>query len=80
MGKERYYSPKEENKQHNEVNIKVRFTYKQGEFDLFLNVFKVGVGCRDPPYQFVLKIQIDRRKERWQNAQKEERVRIILIY
>ena len=39
----------------NEVNIKVRFTYKQGEFDLFFNVFKVGVGCRDPPYQFVFK-------------------------
>lgn len=55
MGKERDYSPKEENKQLNEVNIKVRFTYKQGEFDLFFNVFKVGVGCRDPPYQFVFK-------------------------
>ena len=42
---------------------KVRFT-KQGEFDLFFVVFKVGTGCRDPPLiNLFLKIQIDRRKE-----------------
>ena len=51
----RYYSPKKENKQHNAVIEKVRFTYKQGEFDLFFNVLKVRTGCRDPPYQFVFK-------------------------
>ena len=55
MGKEKYHSPGKVNKQHNAVKNKVRFTYKQGEFDLFFNVLKVRTGCRDPPYQFVFK-------------------------
>ena len=38
--------------------------------------------CRSPPFiNFELKkFEIDRRKERWQNAQKEENIRIILIH
>ena len=37
--------------------------------------------CRSPPFiNLFLKIQIDRRKERWLNAQKEENIRIILIH
>lgn len=37
--------------------------------------------CRSPPfYQFEMKKQIDRRNERWQNALKEENIRIILIH
>ena len=52
----RYYSPKKENKQHNAVKNKVRFTYLQGEFDLFFVAFNaINIGCRDPPYQFVFK-------------------------
>ena len=36
--------------------------------------------CRSPPFiNLFLKIQIDRRKEKWQNAQKEESIGIILI-
>ena len=54
MGKERYHSPGKVNKQHNAVMNKVRFTYLQGEFDLFFVVFNaINIGCRDPPYQFV---------------------------
>ena len=82
MGKERYHSPGKVNKQHNAVKNKVRFAYLQGEFDLFFVAFNaINIGCRDPPYQFVFKkIQIDRRKEKWQIAQKEEKVRITLIH
>lgn len=37
--------------------------------------------CRSPPFiSLIKKIQIDRRKERWQNALKEENIRIILIH
>lgn len=37
--------------------------------------------CRSPPFiNLIKKIQIDRRKEKWQNAQKEENIRIILIH
>lgn len=54
MGKERYHSPGKVNKQHNAVKNKVRFTYLQGEFDLFFVVLNArNIGCRDPPYQFV---------------------------
>lgn len=45
MYEERHYTPKWKNNVYKE---KVRFT-KQGEFDLFFVVFKVGTGCRDPP-------------------------------
>ena len=45
MYDERHYTPKWKNNVYKE---KVRFT-KQGEFDLFFVVFKVGTGCRDPP-------------------------------
>ena len=39
MGKEKYHSPGKVNKQHNAVKNKVRFTYLQGEFDLFFVAF-----------------------------------------
>ena len=40
----------------------------------------ITIHCISPPfYQFVKK-RIDRRKEKWQNAQKEENIRIILIH
>ena len=56
MGKEKYHSPGKVNKQHNAVKNKVRFTYLQGEFDLFFVAFNaINIGCRDPPYQFVFK-------------------------
>lgn len=76
----RYYSPKKENKQHNAVIEKVRFTYKQGEFDLFLMFLKWEQAAVIHLINLFLKIQIDRRKEKWQNAQKEEKVMIILIH
>lgn len=49
-------------------------------FFLYLFIGKL-CKCRSPPfYQFEIKKQIDRRKERWQNALKEENIRIILIH
>lgn len=37
--------------------------------------------CRSPPlFNLFLKNQIERRKERWHNAQKEENIGIILIH
>lgn len=38
------------------------------------------IRCRSPPlFNLILKKQIERRKERWQNAQKEENIGIIPI-
>lgn len=37
--------------------------------------------CRSPPFiNLIKKIQIDRRKERWQNAQREENIKITHIH
>jgi hypothetical protein len=49
----------------------------------FLGSFCISIKrCRSPPFINLIlkKIQIDRRKERWQNAQKEENIRITLIH
>ena len=68
-----------------EIVNKIRnahISLNKGFMCVFLFVARNGqVRCRSPPFiNLIKKIQIDRRKERWQNALKEENIRIILIH
>ncbi len=68
--------------------VEIRYKGKRAKYTLFaVGVFYslfvcFGLGhCRSPPlFNLNLKKQIERRKERWQNAQKEENIGITLIH
>ena len=61
--------------------ISVHNSLNQGLMCAFFVASNGQIKCRSPPFINLLKkIQIDRRKEKWQNALKEENIKIIHIH
>ncbi len=78
-----------EDNEYYELNlIKLENKRKRAKYTLFavgkidsLFVCRKMAKCRSPPlFNLNLKKQIERRKERWQNAQKEENIGITHIF
>lgn len=73
------YSPQEVNSLTKEVENRVELDRIYGGFGSFFDL-KTAMGCRSPPVSLILKIQIDRRKEKCHNALKEENIGTTLIH